>query len=430
VCWSCPKDDLTDWRYEGVIFRKKQDPSNPKGFLNVLYAPDCIQGKDGRYYLYYFIAYKGFIAVAVCDKPAGKYEYLGRVKYADGSAIGSKGEPLQFDPGIFIDDDGRIYLYTGFGPQNYPAILMGGHKATHKGAMCYELSDDMMTVKGDFSYIGVPSKVSGKGTPYEGHEFFEASSMRKFDGNYYFIYSSALNHELCYAVSSRPDGGFSYGGTLISIGDVGIESEAKNYTGNTHGSVLRLENEYYIFYHRQTNRNSFSRQACAEKLRFENGRFIQSELTSCGLNGGPLAAIGTYPAYCACQLYSKKGTKFYGGVKVPKSIHPYFTQTGKDRERDPDQHIANFCDGVTAVFKYFDFDSSKPSKISVSVMGSGEGTLSVSVDKEKLAAQIKITGCTDYKSFEADFDTVSGVKPLIFCFSGTGNFRFMSFTLR
>ena len=28
VTWSAPENDLTDWRYEGVIYRKDQDPSN------------------------------------------------------------------------------------------------------------------------------------------------------------------------------------------------------------------------------------------------------------------------------------------------------------------------------------------------------------------------------------------------------------------
>ena len=28
VCWSAPVEDLTSWRYEGVIFKKNQDPAN------------------------------------------------------------------------------------------------------------------------------------------------------------------------------------------------------------------------------------------------------------------------------------------------------------------------------------------------------------------------------------------------------------------
>ena len=30
VCWSAPVDDLGSWRYEGVIYRKEQDPRNPE----------------------------------------------------------------------------------------------------------------------------------------------------------------------------------------------------------------------------------------------------------------------------------------------------------------------------------------------------------------------------------------------------------------
>ena len=56
VCWSAPVDDLGNWRYEGVIFKREQDPAAPKIRLtNGLAAPDMIQGPDGRFYLYYFM---------------------------------------------------------------------------------------------------------------------------------------------------------------------------------------------------------------------------------------------------------------------------------------------------------------------------------------------------------------------------------------
>lgn len=65
-----------------------------------------------------------------------------------------------------------------------------------------------------------------------------------------------------------------------------------------------------FFYHRHTNRKQSSRQACAEEIRFEDGKFYQAEMTSCGLNGGPLEGKGTYPTYCACNVYGPAGTKF------------------------------------------------------------------------------------------------------------------------
>nr|MDK6328821.1 alpha-N-arabinofuranosidase [Alloscardovia omnicolens] len=42
VCWSAPVSDLTDWRYEGVIYKKNQDPKNKLG-LRLLFAPDVCQ---------------------------------------------------------------------------------------------------------------------------------------------------------------------------------------------------------------------------------------------------------------------------------------------------------------------------------------------------------------------------------------------------
>ncbi|MBQ7916078.1 MAG: alpha-N-arabinofuranosidase, partial [Firmicutes bacterium] len=54
VCYSAPVTDLADWRYEGVIYKRTDDPKNPDGEM-CLYAPDVTQGADGRYYLYYVL---------------------------------------------------------------------------------------------------------------------------------------------------------------------------------------------------------------------------------------------------------------------------------------------------------------------------------------------------------------------------------------
>ena len=50
VTYSAPTTDLTDWRYEGVIYQAKNDPLYPK--FRYMFAPDVIQGNDGKFYLY------------------------------------------------------------------------------------------------------------------------------------------------------------------------------------------------------------------------------------------------------------------------------------------------------------------------------------------------------------------------------------------
>ena len=81
-----------------------------------MYAPDVVQGNDGRFYLYYCMGgdygqggYQGPVSVAVCDTPAGKYEYLGVVKNPDGSPMLKY---ICFDPAV-LNDDGTIRLYYG-----------------------------------------------------------------------------------------------------------------------------------------------------------------------------------------------------------------------------------------------------------------------------------------------------------------------------
>ena len=69
------------------------------------------------------------------------------------------------------------------------------------------LGEDMLTVERKPEFI-VPSHMYGSHTDFSGHEFFEASSIRKRGEKYYFVYSSVVMHELCYAISDDPLGPF------------------------------------------------------------------------------------------------------------------------------------------------------------------------------------------------------------------------------
>ena len=436
ACWSAPLSDLSDWHYEGIIYRKEQDPSN-KLRLRLLFAPDVIMAPDGKYYLYYALDFKGIMSVAVCDTPAGQYQFLGHIRFPDGHIWGTKAnEPFPFDPGIFVDDDNRVYLYSGFA-RPVPVIVTRMKKLDNDTAVVFELEADMLTIKAGPMKI-LPTK-SKPDSPYYGHEFFEAASMRKINDKYYFIYSAKRNHELCYAISDYPDKEFKYGGTIISIGDIGLngresESRARNYLGNTHGGIVNLNGSWYVFYHRHTNRHSYSRQACAERLiMHDDGHFAQAEITSCGLNEGALLGEGSYCARIACNLWSSEGTRRYD-MKLPKlklRLHPYFTQDVKDGHyEDEQQYIANMRDGAVAGFKYFNLTNIN--KVSATVRGnaSGEFLLSTEPDFNDIKARIKLSGVNrTYQTFSASFGALSGIYPLYFKFSGKGKIDFMAFEL-
>ena len=91
VCYSAAVNNLKEWRYEGVIYKKTQDPRMRDG-NHELWAPDVVRGKDGRYYLYYCPDDKiRSIGVAVCDSPAGQYAFYGLVQDTSGGIIGERG---------------------------------------------------------------------------------------------------------------------------------------------------------------------------------------------------------------------------------------------------------------------------------------------------------------------------------------------------
>ena len=433
VCWSAPLSDLGSWTCSGVIYRKNQDPMNRLG-IRILFAPDVAKGPDGRYYLYYAFDFLGAIGVAVCDTPDGQYQFLGHVHYPDGTVWGRrKGDEFPFDPAVLVDDDGRVWLYSGF-ETPVPAVLSRFRSHRNSGGVVLELEQDMVTVKAGPKLL-FPLKTNTD-TPapadFRGHEFFEASSIRKIDGKYVFVYSSTHNHELCWAVGDRPDGDFRFGGTLVDQGDLYLngntdEAHALNYLGNTHGGMAELNGDWYIFYHRQTNQHSYSRQACAERLtRTPDGGFLQAEVTSCGLNGGPLKGEGEYPARIACNLWSREGTARYDR-KFDRQQHPFFTQDKKDDDSSAVQYIANLRDGAVAGFKYFDFRAADRIAVQYSGKASGRMEISVSPDFADLCATIDLQESGERTWAEAALRIPEGVHPLYFRFSGSGALNFFGF---
>jgi len=462
VSWSTPVCDLSDWRYEGVIYRKVQDPKcgNMK-----MFAPDVVCGVDGRYYLYYTMSGLNTVSVAVCDTPAGKYEFYSYVSHPDGTLCGTKpdnADRSQFDPGVLVDDDGRVYLYTGFSHMKsmLDDMINKGEKPLPPcdGSTVTELEQDMKTVKVPPKPL-TPGWINSEGSGYEGFEFFEAPSLRKIDGVYHLIYSSIKSHELCYAISNYPDRDFVYQGVLHSNGDVFCDSPGSNYWGNNHGSIAEVNGEYFIFGHRQTNAHEFSRQAIAEKLeRDKNGKFKQAEMTSCGLNGGPLEGKGTYSAGIACNLSSASGVRktndvlsvekyaehdFSGcldkfhSVKQVKTLHPYVTQDRPDYDPDtsegepPEQYIANLRNGSFAGFKYF--DCLNIHNVSIEVKGKNGEVVCEFIDRENgdvvSTVRFDTPESDDWVTNFEEIKVPNGTYAIKFTFNTDGVMDFKSFML-
>lgn len=476
VLWSAPLSAPTEWVCHGEIYNARQDPRYREDQNMDLYAPDVVRGNDGRYYLYYNLTdaergMNGFCSVAVCERVDGQYQYHGQVRSADGQPYNTY---LMGDPAV-LNDDGIIRLYCGWSlsavageahaqgsgydgerrqaaapasATTAPAMPQPGTPAMtqmlrlvlkmlfHKiddeldeltmplmGANAFELDDDMLTIRKGPARIVAGQFDTPADSGFFGHAFYEASSIRKIGGRYYFIYSSENSNELCYAISDYPDRDFVYGGTIISNGDVGYKGLAKqdrtNMTANDHGSLENINGQWYIFHHRQTHRSTFSRQACAEKVTIlPDGSIPQVECTSMGFNPGPLTAAGAYPAPISCVL-SNGHMPHATNTKVDADI-PHITDGGNER------FITDIKNGTKIGYKYFAFDG--PVTFGVICMGSSDGVFEVWNEREKLT-ELSVPAAETWKESCVQL-TVSGVHPLFLVYRGEGVAKLLTLFFR
>lgn len=441
--WSAPVEDLSDWSCHGISYRAGQDPTRDERH-QYMYAPDVVRGNDGRYYLFYALAHPDFtgpIHVAVSDRPEGPFVWHGELRTEDGQIFDRN---ISFDPGV-LNDGGVIRLYYGWAlasdrtagmskaqrKQMAPMIRVMEQRLFQKteaqidrepegleGAFTVTLADDMLTVTSEPKRI-LPGQMDAAETGFEGHAFFEASSMRKIGDVYYFIYSSERSHELCYATSRYPDRDFRFGGTIISNGDIGYQGRKPEdrlaATGNTHGSIECIGGQWYVFYHRQTHMSSYSRQGCAEPIFFRpDGGIDQVEMSSCGLNGGPLKPVGEIPAAVACNLTNGHMPHISAEENYP--VLPCVTHRGTER------FITDIVDGTRIVYKSFAFRGE--TKLTLRCRGEGNGIFELFTGEEK-AGEMAVPVSEGWTDSTVRF-TVRGVRALRIIYRGEGRAELLS----
>ncbi len=210
-----------------------------------LWAPDAAY-KNGTYYLYFPVKDKSDvfrIGVATSKDPAGPFR-------AEPQPIPGS---FSIDPAVFTDTDGNSYMYFGgiWGGQlqrwkdgKYDAngsktdlLQDDAPAATCKVA---KLSGDMLAFDGPVKDVLIVDSV-GKPLLGKDHDrrFFEGSWMHKYNGKYYFTYSTGDTHYLAYAIGNSPMGPFTYAGTFMK--------PVEGWT--THHSIIEDKGKWYIFYH-------------------------------------------------------------------------------------------------------------------------------------------------------------------------------------
>ena len=223
----------------------------------VVWAPDVIQTREGKFHYYY--CQPCMVHVGESDTPVGPWRnMLGRDdavlmpdRYCDPMAI-------TLDPMVFTDEDGSRYLFVG---------TWGIYDKS--GCGWARLAEDGKS----FSEKGLVPNTEIK-------DFFEAPFVFKRDGKYYFTYSSGSCHDdtyrVQYAVSTEgPTGPYEYKGCILKTNADGT------IHGPGHHSILKEGDAYYIVYHRHNNPHSvhgFNRQLCIDRMEFDEKGDIQPVL--------------------------------------------------------------------------------------------------------------------------------------------------------
>ncbi len=332
-CWSAPVSDPTNWVCHGDIFHTMADRDHESDITwgndqTRLFAPDVVE-KDGKYYLYAYIV-NGKGCVAVADKPEGPFKLVSQYKYNIPNEVCCNGWFI--DPGVLVDDDTRVYIYCGY-QRSFLAEINGDNM--------YEILDD--TLKEHF----IPAEETKEGN-FDEHDklFFEACSPRKVGDLYYMIYSPLRCSTLAYATSTSPTGPFTFRGYIVDSG--------KDYPGgNDHGSIMKVGDQWYVFYHRMTNNTIMSRRGCVEKIEIlPDGTIPMVETTSLGF-AESLNPFEITPADICCVL---KGS----GFVTEKNV---FTRV-----------VTNIRKDTVIGYKYFDFGEdfgSKTMEFAAKVHGCG-----------------------------------------------------------
>ncbi len=357
--------------------------------------------------------------MAVCDTPAGQYKYYGDVRDKNGHITGSvKSDYFEFDPAVLVDTDGLIYLYSGSGQKSNEKV---GNPVV--GSFVRKLDTDMRTVITESKIIMHADEDRTK------PNFFEGSSVRKINDLYYFFYFATDISRLNYCTSKYPDRDFVYRGRVHSSADLGLNGRttknAANEIGNNHGSIECVNGEYYVFNHRNTNRNLYSRQTVAEPIIIQpNGSINQVESTSCGLNGGTLIGKGEYSAYIACNLMNEK----IDGVRNPLT-GPYITQEEVIDMELPIQYVSDIKHGCLAGFKYFQIKD--VNKIAIKIRGNAKGKMKVLIEDEGDSITEITVNCNsnEWIICQNTLSISDDIYPIYFLFEGEGSLDILSFTI-
>lgn len=192
------------------------------------------------------------IGIAVSDSPAGPFTQ------PNGKAISQATK--QIDPFVFIDDDGKKYLY-------YVVVADGGNRI-----YVAEMNEDLLSVKEGTAKkcIEATEKWENTDPAYSNWAVTEGPTVVKHNNLYYLLYSAnhfkSVDYAVGYATSTSPFGPWKkYGGNPV------LHQSLTGQNGSGHGDLVRgKNNEWFYVFHTHFSAEKISpRKTAIIQVKFE-----------------------------------------------------------------------------------------------------------------------------------------------------------------
>lgn len=207
-----------------------------------MWAPDAAFANN-TYYLYFPAKDKNDvfkIGVATSKNPEGPF--TPEATPIEGS--------YSIDPTVFNDEDGSYYMYFGgiWGGQlhrwdNNQYKADGQKRKSDEQAILpriAKLGADMKSFTEPVREIQLVDENGKLFTESQNdRRFFEAAWVHKYNGKYYFSYSTGDTHLIAYAMGDSPYGPFVYKGVILN--------PVEGWTN--HHSIVEVKGKWYLFYH-------------------------------------------------------------------------------------------------------------------------------------------------------------------------------------
>ncbi len=417
VTWSAPVYDLSDWRYEGIIYE-----DNNSGIFS-LFAPDT--DYDVYTDTYYITIPEVFTRVTLrrSDSPAGRFDAEGAGR--EGSLFAFASSSI-FDPVIYIENGEMYIMGSSSGPSSMPRGPggFGGQDDSEPEVLADPITTMPEEVKAAKEVDGYTSGMRQiaiiykmKKDPSEGVEsiswcptdknlflpVYEGTSLRRDPdtGAYIMVYVATeydsegenpaeYNSTLAYAYTYDLMGTWHYGdnglngkdivnvknaddgvtsgnkGNVISdtsgryvrnseTGEIEFTSVPTYPHNNNHGGMAKINGEWFIFGHRHSGVGRGGRQGIMEKLdvTYDGDKPIISPMEM--TSSGAAGSLDAYKVWNA-------GIVCYltAGIDEPASGQGVDTTAayvvyGIDSTKTHAAPLANLRNSHVAGYKYLDF---------------------------------------------------------------------------